>query len=122
MTDEELEQALFALPLEKPPADLHALILGATVYRPRLSVPAWEVWTLGTIAAVMVWLTAFLVTTPAHALAHIGAQLSGLVASTWAPGMLASNGPLLWMSIGISAAIWVSQLTFIPKPQRVTHR
>ena len=122
MTDEELEQALFALPLEKPPGDLHALILGATIYRPRLNVATWEVWTLGTIAACMVWLTILLFTTPAQTIAHLSTQLTALAASAWTPSILATNGVLLWMSIGISAAIWVSQLTFIPKRQHVTHR
>jgi hypothetical protein len=122
MTDEELERALFALPLEPPPADLHALILGATVYRPRLSVPAWEVWTLGTIAACMVWLTILLFTIPAQTIAHFGTQVTALAANAWTPSVFATNGVLLWMSIGISAVIWVSQLTFVPKPQRVTHR
>jgi hypothetical protein len=122
MTDEELERALFALPLETPPADLHALILSATVYRPRLSVPMWEVWTLGTIAACMAWLTIVLFNTPAQTIAHLSTQFTALVASVWTPGTFAPNGVLLWMSIGISAAIWISQLTFVPKPQRVTHR
>ena len=31
MTDDELDRALFALPLEEPPADLRARILAATV-------------------------------------------------------------------------------------------
>ena len=35
MTDDELERALAALPLEEPPADLHARILAATVCRRR---------------------------------------------------------------------------------------
>ena len=34
MTDDDLDRALFALPLEEPPADLHGRILAATVLRP----------------------------------------------------------------------------------------
>ncbi len=33
MTDDELDRALFALPLEQPPAAMHQPILAATVLR-----------------------------------------------------------------------------------------
>ena len=33
MTDDELDRALFALPLEEPPADMHQRIMSATVLR-----------------------------------------------------------------------------------------
>ncbi len=42
MTDDELDRALFALPLEEPPADLHGRILAATVLRPAPTFRVWE--------------------------------------------------------------------------------
>jgi len=40
MTDDELDRALFALPLEEPPADMHQRIMSATVLRAAPCVPA----------------------------------------------------------------------------------
>ena len=56
MDDAALERALFALPLEEPPADLRGRILAATVYRPALPFKMWEVWVIGTLMALAVWL------------------------------------------------------------------
>ena len=39
MTDDDLDRALFALPLEEPPADLHRRIMAATVLRADADVP-----------------------------------------------------------------------------------
>ncbi len=52
MDDEALEQALFALPLEEPPAGLRASILMATAYRPAPAFSVWELAGLGVVGAV----------------------------------------------------------------------
>ena len=51
-SDDSLERALFALPLEEPPSDLRASILAATAFRPAPPFGVWEVAALGALAAV----------------------------------------------------------------------
>jgi hypothetical protein len=114
MTDDELERAMLALPLEEPPVDLRARILAATVERPRLTFRAWEIWLIGTALAFMVWLT-FLVAT-SHL--DIGGTLSRAISD--GVEQVASAlpvGTLLWMVLGISCAFWISQLS-LPGPRR----
>ena len=60
---DELDRALFALPLETPPPGLRESILNATVYaqaRAALEPVArpWEAWLAGGALAVAVWLGA----------------------------------------------------------------
>ncbi len=108
MTDDELELALFALPLEAPPGDLRARILAATVDRPALTFAAWEIWAVGTLLAFMVWL-AFLVLTsvPNFALALREAVDFGVdrFADSISPPVL------VWTGLGFSFVIWVSALS-----------
>ncbi len=59
--DDALDRALAALPLEEPPADLHARIMAATVYAPApagVPVPGWERGWLALFAGLAVcgWL------------------------------------------------------------------
>jgi hypothetical protein len=108
MTDDELERALIALPLEEPPADLRRRILVSTVYRPRLAVPAWEVWTAGTLSALVVWL-AYLVLT---GIPRAGRDaVHALAASLDHLGLAVGAPTLLWTILGISSAVWISQLS-----------
>ncbi len=116
MTDDELERALFALPLEEPPADLRRRILGATVYRPRLIFRTAEVWGLGTALAIMVWLSWYVLT----GVPHLGAKVTFVFASV--SGVLASALPAhvwLWMALGVSSAIWISQVSLMPARSRI---
>ncbi len=114
MTDDELDRALFALPLETPSADLRARILSATVERPRLTFEAWEIWAVGTLIAFMVWM-AFLVTTSVP-------DVGGTIARELSFGIdrlseSLSPGTLVWTGMGLSFVIWVSVLT-LPVPRR----
>ncbi len=114
MTDDELERALFALPLEEPPPDLHARVLAATIARPRLTFAAWEIWLVGTVFAFMVWLT-FLVGTSVP-------DIGGAVSRTLSLGLdrLAATfsvTTLMWTALGISFVVWISQLS-LPQPRR----
>ena len=61
MTDDELERALFALPLEEAPSGLRDRILAATVYRVPVTPAfrAWELWLLA-VALVLVAVVTFL--------------------------------------------------------------
>jgi hypothetical protein len=108
MTDDELERALFALPLEEPPVELHARILAATIARPRLTFRAWEIWLIGTLLALMVWL-AFLVgmSTPEVGGA-VGRAISAAVDQVAAT---VSVSALMWTVLGISFVVWISQLS-----------
>jgi hypothetical protein len=114
MTDDELERALFALPLEEPPVELRAQILAATVARPRLTFRAWEIWLIGTVLAFMVWL-AFLVATASP-------DLGGAISRAITDGIdqVAAVVPvsvLMWTGLGISFVVWISQLS-LPTSRR----
>jgi hypothetical protein len=114
MTDDELERALFALPLEEPPVELRARILAATIARPRLTFRAWEIWLVGTVLAFMVWL-AFLVSTSSP-------DLGGTISRAITDGIdqvaaLVPVGTLVWTGLGISFVVWISQLS-LPASRR----
>ncbi len=110
-SDEELERALFALPLEEPPADLRASILAATVYRPPLPVKPWEVWALGAVCALLVWVLV---------LVAKGGAAPELTAfeSYVNEGLKLFEQPaaLFWIALGGGAAAWISQLNLTPVP------
>jgi len=108
MTDDELERALFALPLEEPPVDLHARILAATVDRPRLTFRAWEVWLIGTVLAFMVWLAFLVATSNPNLGGTISRAITGSIDNVAAA---VPAGALLWTGLGISFVVWISQLS-----------
>ena len=117
-SDAELERALFAMPLEETPAGLRASILAATVYRPPVTVAAWEVWLFGVLAALIVWICALVIRGGAGPAVH--AVQSG---SSFILGLLSQPSILLWIAIG-GAAVWLSQLnlTALPGYQRAARR
>jgi hypothetical protein len=107
MTDDELERALFALPLEEPPDDLRSTILAATIDRPRLTFSPWEVWAVGTLAALVVWLSVMVTTSVPHIGHAIVSQL------TSALDLFAASvgiNTLMWIALGGSFVFWISQL------------
>jgi hypothetical protein len=114
MTEDELERALFALPLEEPPVDLRARILSATIARPRLTFSAWEVWLVGTLFAFMVWLTILVCTSVPD---FGGAVSRALSAGVDRFGAAFSVNTLVWMALGISFVVWISQLS-LPQTRR----
>lgn len=119
MTDDELERALAALPLEEPPADLHDRILSATILAPPTTVRWWEVWLLGTFLAVVVWLTFTAFTTTPDA----GTRLTALFIDALRSGGLLSVWTYLWLAVGISSAWAISRLPFmLPAPRTVYNR
>jgi hypothetical protein len=110
MDDDALDRALAALPLEEPPASLHARIMAATVYRPRPVVRQWEVWLIATLSAVALWLSWVVLSSP-RLVDGFSEKLSRLIET----GGLTSTSTLLWLAIGISAAWWLSQLSVPPR-------
>jgi hypothetical protein len=104
--DDDLDRALAALPLEEPPAGLHARIMAATVYRPAPVFTGWEVWLIGTFVAVALWLTWMLVNAP-----NATERITTAVVNAIDGAGLTSEYTVLWLAVGVSAAWWISQLT-----------
>ncbi len=119
-SDDALDRALFALPLEEPPGDLRASILTATVYRPAPLFSAWEAGVLGALTAVVIGMIVLVVMGGAPLFAHT----VGAIESTG--GRLLSNDvTLTWIAAGGATAIWLSLFTgFQPSTKgiRLDHR
>jgi hypothetical protein len=112
--DDALDAALFALPLEEPPANLRASILAATIYRPAPFFSLGEVLGLGAILAVMLWLVVQMIAGGGPLFVH---SLQALGAGTQ---RVFSNITLLaWIAVGGATAIWLS---IVPGFQRVRVR
>jgi hypothetical protein len=111
-SDEELERALFALPLEEPPADLRASILAATIYRPPVTVKPWEVWAAGALCALLTWLLLLIARGGAASTVE---TVSSYISSGLA--LIAAPQTLLWIAIGGGAALWISQLNLTVTPE-----
>ncbi len=119
MRHDDLDAALFALPLEQPPADLRASILAATVYRPVFPIRLWEAWTLGALAAVLVWLCSAIFTGGADRFA-VTIQTIGYTLRE----IFSQPPTLLWIALGGGVACWLSMVNLVPAPapKRVTRR
>jgi hypothetical protein len=105
MNDEfdDLDRALFALPLEAPPPGLRDSILRATIYAP-VAEPAfrpWEIAAIGAALAVAVWLGILLATDRALGTA--------LTTNALALGhAFADPATLTWLSVGGGIATWLT--------------
>lgn len=111
--DDALDRALFAVPLEEPPADLRAAILTATIYRPGPVFSMRELMTLGAICALVVWLVAAVIAGGGSLLFH---SLQAIGAGTMRT--LSNTTLLLWVAAGGATAIWLSIFTgFQPRPE-----
>jgi hypothetical protein len=103
---DELDRALFALPLEEPPAGLRESILRATVYGPVANAIAfnfWEVAGIGAALAVAVWLALLLVADKEFAM-----QASILAVTLFRAA--ANPATLVWCAMGGWIAIVVTSL------------
>jgi hypothetical protein len=116
MTDDELDRALFALPLEEAPVDLHARILSATIYRPRIDVRTWEVWAVGTAVALAVWLSVLVLTGVPDAGERIAHSMNALIPSV---ASAFTSATTLWLGLGITVAVWMSQLSVPQRSRRI---
>ncbi len=105
MTDDfdDLDRALFALPLEMPPAGMRAAILRATAEAPLpvFAFGSFEIALIGSVFAVAVWMLLAFVMHPSLA-AALNAQI---VALTHA---FADPATILWLAAGGSVAAWFS--------------
>ncbi len=107
-SENDLERALFNLPLEETPAGMRASILARTVYH-RHALPAvkpWEAWLIGGCLAAIAWLVVLVLREgPAPiiaALDTIGAAILYVVSQPSA---------VLWIAVGGAASVWLSHLT-----------
>jgi hypothetical protein len=113
MTDDELERALFALPLEEAPAGLRDRILAATVYRVPVAPAfrAWELWLLA-LALVVVGVVTYLLLAGVPDLGnrtHDALHALGLFSSrTYA-----------WFAVGVST-VWALSSLPLMSPVRQT--
>ncbi|MGD0968520.1 MAG: hypothetical protein ABR949_09565 [Candidatus Aquilonibacter sp.] len=114
--DDALDRALFALPLEEPPADLRAAILSATIYRPAPVFSFRELVALAAIAAVLVWLVAAVILGGGSLFVH---SLQALGVGTLRT--LSNTSLMLWAAAGGATAIWLSIFTgFQPRTEGKT--
>jgi hypothetical protein len=105
-SDDALDRALFALPLEEPPENLRASILSATVYRPAPAFSAWEIAGIGALAALGIWFAVLIGlgggTLFVHTLAAIGETLTHVFSNV---------ANLAWIGAGIATAVWLTLFT-----------
>ncbi len=117
--DDALDRALMALPLEEPPADLHARIMAATVDAPEpaaAAFPGWELWLVVLLSTLALWLAWVFVSTP-----HVVDRLGAAIDRTVAGGDLTSASTLIWVAVGVSAAWWITQLS-VPRMVAIDER
>jgi len=119
--DDALDRALFALPLEEPPADLRASILTSTVYRPAPVFSFWEITGIGVMAAVFVWLVVLIAMGGGALFLH---TISTIVTTVARP--LTNVTTLAWLAAGAATAFWLTFFTgsqpFTLASQRVGQR
>jgi hypothetical protein len=109
---DDIDRALFALPLEAPPQGLREAILRSTAYAPRqaaATAPAflWESIGVGLSLALAVWLTIAFLTNPGFA-----AQASSALIELGR--VLTDPAILTWFAVGASATAWLSFVTLRP--------
>jgi hypothetical protein len=107
MTDDELERAMRALPLEAPPTELRGDILAAVAAARIPALRPWEIWLAGTLAAFACWLCL------------VAPQLAAFFKAS---GVISVSNAL-WLAVGVSSVWWISNLTLMPQPRfEVTNR
>ncbi|PZR57442.1 MAG: hypothetical protein DLM50_05550 [Candidatus Meridianibacter frigidus] len=109
--DNHLDRLLFSLPLEEPPRDLRESILAATIYRPAFALKAWEIWMIGGLCAVLVWLCGLIVAGGGPAFM---ATLGVIGGGAWRG--LATENAWLWLLLGVGATFWLGMLNINVAP------
>jgi hypothetical protein len=111
--DDALDAALFALPLEEPPADLRAAILTATIYRPIPLFSFNELAVLGVSTAIALWLAILVVMGGGTLFVHSLQAMCAAVGTA-----LGTSSTLAWIAAGGATAIWLSIFTgFQPRAE-----
>jgi hypothetical protein len=103
--DDELDRALFALPLEPLPEDLRSSILaGIEALRAPL-FSRLEIAGIGVILGLATWLC-LIVSLGSDAFRVALSTIGATIIHFSAPGLL------LWLAIGASTAVWLSIVSF----------
>jgi hypothetical protein len=111
--DESLERALFALPLEEAPADLRARIMIAVAGNSVPVFQGWELWLLGFALTFATWFALAIVGSPVAGGETVAAAIrEGFDGFALLVSRASQPNALLWLGIGVTAAVWFSQLTF----------
>jgi uncharacterized membrane protein YdjX (TVP38/TMEM64 family) len=105
-SDDALDRALFALPLEEPPSDLRGHILAATAYRPAPAFSVWEVAVLGTVAAVTLWFVILIAMGGGGLFWHTLGTIASSIGSA-----LSNVTSLAWLGAGLMTAFWLTFFT-----------
>jgi hypothetical protein len=117
-SDEELERALFALPLEQPPADLRASILAATVYKAPPLLSRWELAGLGALVVAIAWLCWMIAMGGLPLFNHSLQSIAETVGRA-----LSNTLTVSWLAAGGATAIWLSMWQSpVPARQRIARR
>jgi len=118
-SDEELERALFALPLEQPPANLRSSILAATVYQAPPLVTRWELAGLAGMVALIAWLCWMIAMGGLPLFNHTLQDISETVGRA-----LSNIVTLSWLAAGGATAIWLTmwQSSAAPVRERIARR
>jgi len=102
---DDLDRALFALPLEEPPPSLRAAIL-AGVAAASPAMRPWEVVAVGVAFAVLTWRGIVVAVGGASALV-----------TPWAGAFVQAMSDatvLFWLTAGATTALWLSLLSLAP--------
>jgi len=105
-SDDALDNALFSLELEEPPADLRASILAATAFRPAPMFSLYEIAGLSALLAIVIALISIVVASGGAAFAQAVLAIEVALTRT-----LSSYTTLAWIAAGGATAIWLSLFT-----------
>ncbi len=119
MTDDELERALLALPLETPPAGLHERILASTVYR-SAAAPAFRTWEV-CLLVLAVSLVAVATFALLSAVPDLGDRSQIAVVHALHALGLFSVRTYAWFAVGVSTVWAISSLSLMPRALRTVY-
>ncbi len=113
---DELDRALFALPLATPPPELRAAILRATIYaEPTTPFAFAEIVGIGAVLALAVWLAAYAFSAPAF-----GSTLVGQI--SLALRLISEGQTLAWLAAGVAVVLVANTVTDGFALQRVSRK
>ena len=102
---DDLDRALFALPLEVPPAGMREAILRSTSYAPAsasaFALGRYEIIAIGSALAIFAWLLLVILADPSRA-SDVNSQI------TFVMRELAEPATLFWLATGASIAAYFS--------------
>jgi hypothetical protein len=104
--DDELDRAIFALPLEPLPEGLRSSIMAAVSAAPAPEFSRWDIGGIGVILALATWLCLIVFT------GGDGLRATFATAGTALARVASDPTTLLWFALGASTAVWLSLVSF----------